>query len=73
VAVRTRILRVEIEGDEAQRDGREQRVVPLVERPAPVVLEGLALVEVLEGVALRDERERGEVGVRHGVGVRSTN
>src|SRR5207253_6479011 len=30
-------------------------------------------VEVLEGVAFGDERERGEVGVCHGVGVRSTN
>jgi len=38
-----------------------------------VVLEDLALVEVLEGVALRDEREGVEVEVRHRVGVRSTN
>ena len=52
VAVRTRILRVEIEGDEAQRDGREQRVVAFVERPPPVVFEDLAVVKVLESVAL---------------------
>src|SRR5207247_835206 len=37
VTVRARVLRVEVEGEEAQRDGREQRVVAFVERPPPVV------------------------------------
>src|SRR5947199_94496 len=69
VAVRARVLRGEVDREEAQRHGREQRVVAFVERPPQVVFEDLAVVKVLEGVALGDECERGEIGVRHGGGL----
>ena len=68
MAVRAGVFGVEVERREGERHGGEESVVGHAEGPSPMVLEAPAGVEVLEGLALRDEGELSEVGVAHGAG-----
>ena len=55
VAVGAGVLGVEVEGVVGEGGRREERVVAFVQGAAPVVLEGAAGLEVLEGVAVGDQ------------------
>jgi hypothetical protein len=48
------VFAVQRGGPVVERDRREEGVVPLVDRAAPVVLEGMSDLEVLEEVAADD-------------------
>src|SRR5208282_5842484 len=65
MAVRARIFGIEVERAMGERNGGEERVIAGVERAPPMMLEDLALTEVLELVALRDELELAEIGIGH--------
>src|SRR6202030_134270 len=53
MTVRSRVRRVEVERVVAERQGREERIVALVQRPAPMMLEDLTDLEIVEQMPLR--------------------
>src|SRR5580698_9168791 len=53
MAVRTGIRRVEVERIVAERQSRKERIVALIQRAAPMMLEDLADAEIIEQIPLR--------------------
>ena len=61
MAVRARILGVEVERIVREGRGGEERIVARVDGASPMMLEDLPLLEILEGVAFQHQLELTEI------------